>query len=78
MFLQAFLRFTIVFDVNESLYLRVSLPSATVAKAKARYQRKRVTQSSVAKYFYVLRAPGLQKRNFLRAARARYQRNRVT
>ena len=46
--------------------------------ARARYQRKQVTQSSVAKFFSALRALVLQKQNFLRAARARYQRKRVT
>ena len=37
-----------------------------------------MTQSSVAKFFSALRALGLQKQNFLRAARARYQRKLVT
>ena len=45
---------------------------------RADSQRKRVTWSSVAKFFSALRALGLQKQNFLRAARARYQWKRVT
>ena len=35
-------------------------------------------QGCKSKIFSALRAPGLQKQNFLRAARARYQRKRVT
>ena len=46
--------------------------------ARARYQRKRVTQSSVAKCFSALRAPGLQKRSLLRAACRTCHRKRVT
>ena len=100
-FLQVFLRYTIVFYVNGSLYLCVFCISADPVlsqhcqiqektgdpawrcpnfrrAARARDQRKRFTQSSLAKCFSALRALGLQKQNFLRAARARYQRKRVT
>ena len=100
-FLQVFLRSTIVFYVNGSLYPRVFCISADPVlsqhcqiqektgdpawrcpnfrrAARARYQRKRVTQSSVAKMFSALRALGLPKQNFLCAARTRYQRKRVT
>ena len=76
--LQAYLCSIIVFYASGSLYLRVSLPSARAAKAKARYQRKRVTQSSASKYFSALRASELGKHNFLCATRARYQRKRLT
>ena len=58
-FLQAFLRSTIVFSANESLYLRVfSISADPVLPSIARYQRKRVTWSSVAKFFSALRALG--------------------
>ena len=64
--------------MNRSTF--VFFPSALTqcCPSISRYQRKRVTWSSVAKFFSALRALGLQKQNFLRAARARYQRKRVT
>ena len=84
-FLQAFLRSTIVFYVNESLYLCVSCKNAKFAKAKlslrcARRMPEERCDSSLAlrEIFSALLAPGLQKPNFLRAARARYHRKRVT
>ena len=48
---------------------------SSVAKKFLRAARARVAK---AKFFSALRALGLQKQNFLRAARARYQRKRVT
>ena len=78
-FLQAFRRSTLVFSANATLYLRVLYISADqCCLSISRYQGKRVIQSSVAKFFSALRALGLQKQNFLRAARAGYQRKRVT
>ena len=58
-------------QMNRSTF--VFCPSALTqcCPSISRYQKKRVTWSSVAKFFSALRALGLQKQNFLRAARAR-------
>ena len=64
-------------DYQRKQMTKLSVANFFFRAARATYQRKPVTQSIVAEFFSALRAPGLQKRNFLRAARARDERKRV-